>query len=314
MKTITSDLPSLDYTSISWSAILAGVSISLIFSALFNLIGVGLGFITVQVDMDTVQSLGIMAIVWLAITGIVSMFLGGFCTGIFCRYKPGLHGLVGWSISAIIILFLAFSTIGAIFSGMGGVLRETMSAITSAGGNLLQNAPQLSQNITNMAPDYFKTIARQTEKTLQNEGVNLRGKTSNADNNAEATRNDNELTQKRPQSDNKGLIKVVTNYLQADNANKQEARDQAISFLAQNTDMSQQQAAQTIVGWEQKYEKYRGAFENQLQETKQKAKQSAEKASTFLGNLALIIAFQFLLSAIAGYFGSTTSFKKLRKS
>src|SRR5688572_12030017 len=62
---------------IVWSAIVAGVFAALTIGSLLNLLGVGLGFTAFKVDTNTLAALGTGAIIWIIISTIISMAIGG---------------------------------------------------------------------------------------------------------------------------------------------------------------------------------------------------------------------------------------------
>src|SRR4029453_9530866 len=68
---------------ISWSAILAGVAVALGVSILLGLLGAGLGAGSVNPtrEQNPMQGLGIGALIWMVVSGIIAFFAGGWVAG-----------------------------------------------------------------------------------------------------------------------------------------------------------------------------------------------------------------------------------------
>lgn len=295
MKPMTnhpSDIASCDYLKfISWPAIFSGVAISLVITALFNLLGLGLGFISFQTDAEAAKALGIMAIIWLTLSGIISMFIGGWFTGMFCKNKPGLHGLVSWSVATLLILFLAFSMAGTVIGGVGNILKvaisSTTSIVSSAGKGLLQAVPQAN----------LDKIVTQAQRLL----LNPTAKNNDANGRSKPAMSADEVKNQ--------LGEIITTTLESDENGHQTAYDQAVNFLRKNTDMNQEKAEQTVNEWQEKYIKLKKEGAQKAEEMRVKSQEAAEKASDILGSIALVIALEFLLGAIAGCIGAIVGFR-----
>jgi hypothetical protein len=105
-----------------WSAVFAGAICSIGFWILLQLIGVGIGL--ASVDVDEVQSLrgaGVGTTVWSLISPLIAMFFGGIIAGklsqTYDRKVAGAHGLVMWAMTAIVGLLATISIVSAVAQG-----------------------------------------------------------------------------------------------------------------------------------------------------------------------------------------------------
>jgi len=134
---------------VSWGAIFAGAAIALVAQAVINLIGVGVGLASVGVnasDNPAASTVSAGAGIWFVVSGIVASLIGGLISGRLSG-KPipgtaGLHGLVSWSVTTLVVLYLLTSAASGI---VGGTLSTVSGALGGAGslvGGTVQTAAQ----------------------------------------------------------------------------------------------------------------------------------------------------------------------------
>ena len=89
--------------------------------------------------------IGVGAIVWLAVSGIISMGLGGYFVGLFsnisCSLKRGCHAVAVWSLATLITVMMTTAASGAFIGGGIGIVKNSMPAVTQS---LTQNDSQQS--------------------------------------------------------------------------------------------------------------------------------------------------------------------------
>jgi len=68
---------------ISWSAVFAGVLITIIIQLLLSLLGVGVGMSSIDAieERNPVKGLGKGSIIWYVVTSLIALFSGGFIAG-----------------------------------------------------------------------------------------------------------------------------------------------------------------------------------------------------------------------------------------
>lgn len=135
--------------TISWGAVLAGVVAALITQVLLNMLGVGIGATTLDPmtgDSPQPQTFSIAAGIWWTVSGIIAAFVGGVIAGRFSarpkRSTGGLHGLVAWAVSMLIVFLLLATAVGGIVGGAFGVLGNTMGGIGKTAAALAPAAAQ----------------------------------------------------------------------------------------------------------------------------------------------------------------------------
>jgi len=103
---------------ISWPAIFAGVIVGLAAQALLNLLGLGLGLIAFSPDPNVAGKVGIGAITWLLLSGVIAMGIGGWLVGRMAQTRDlneaALHAIIMWSLAALVTFVLATTTVGVI--------------------------------------------------------------------------------------------------------------------------------------------------------------------------------------------------------
>jgi hypothetical protein len=128
---------------ISWGAIIAGLSITLVTQITLSLLGMAIGAAVVD-PMDRNSNghgLAIGSGIWILLSSLISLFLGAMVAS---RLSGGptksdgiLHGLVTWSVATLAMVILLATTAGAILGGAGTLLGGAMGL--SAKGNGPQN-------------------------------------------------------------------------------------------------------------------------------------------------------------------------------
>lgn len=124
---------------ISWGSVFAGTAVTLISQLLFSLLGLAVGMSAVnpaQGDVP-VAGLGLGAALWWVFTSLISLFLGGWTAarlaGVPRRFDGCLHGVLTWSISTFLMIFLLGTVLGNLIGGGFNLLRAGFSTAAQAG-------------------------------------------------------------------------------------------------------------------------------------------------------------------------------------
>ena len=135
---------------ISWSAIFAGVAVTLGVGLLLALLGAGLGAGSIKPmqESNPFEGLGKASIVWMVISGIVAFFAGGWTAGfgsgwVTTRGEAAIHGVVSWALASILTAWLITGATGSLLSGSAGLIGQTISG----GAKAASQSPQLSAQI-----------------------------------------------------------------------------------------------------------------------------------------------------------------------
>lgn len=252
---------------LSWAAIFAGMFLVLLVEMTLALLGVGIGLGAMNMrDPSQMASVGAGTMIWWIISALIALFLGGMVTGRFSnawtKHEGGIHGLIVLGLTTMVkVVFLATS-MGLLLSGGIGVV--------SAGA---QGAGQaVSQGI--------QKFSQEGGGSGISEALGLN----------EAR--DGQMPKNIPET-----TKAATDLLQ--DPTSQVKKDNLLSLLTKNTNMSRAQA-------EEKVNNLLQGKDTMMQKTKQigeKAQETAETASDVMGKTAIAGFFMLLLGAGAVYWG-----------
>lgn len=141
------------FPKIAWGAIIVGVIIGFAYEILLNFLGVGLGLVTFS-GTTKMLTIGVGAIIWIAISGIVSMGIGGWFTGKLsntgCRFQLITNGLIAWSIATIITIVISTTASSVFVGGVINIIKSSEYELLSQPSNLENNSySQSESNLTN---------------------------------------------------------------------------------------------------------------------------------------------------------------------
>jgi hypothetical protein len=243
------------WKQLSWGAILAGTVVTLAVFLTLQLLGAGIGAAVIDLTGRTVTSgteLGIGAAIWWLITGLISLFIGGFVAGRL-NWLPNaldrmLHGLTTWAAFYAIMFLLVTTALGALLGGGLSLLSNTVAAAGQAA-----DSPQAQQTAQQglagmgLSPD---VIRQEIAKAVGAGG----------------------------QQGDESLVTAIRDYLRGSRTPQE--RQQLAQQIAQTTGKSEAEADQMITNLEQKG-----------QQAKETGEQAANiTGATFIGlSIAMIL-------------------------
>lgn len=119
---------------ISWPAIFSGVLVTAVSQLLLSLLGVGIGFATIDPvsEQDPMKGIGIASVIWWSVTMFISLFIGGWTTGkVYSSKIKGertIHGLLTWSTFTVFSFLMLTTSIGVLISGAGNIVGSALRA------------------------------------------------------------------------------------------------------------------------------------------------------------------------------------------
>jgi hypothetical protein len=123
------------FSPISWPAIFASLAVGISVMLLMTLAGVAIGISSADMA-DSARAITIAAAAWQAASMLVSAIVGGYVAARlsgFRRTGDGvLHGAVAWGATTVLYAVLATTALGALTSGMFGLLTANASERASA--------------------------------------------------------------------------------------------------------------------------------------------------------------------------------------
>jgi hypothetical protein len=264
------DVRTILLNRISWSAVLAGVVVSLVTQLILNLLGIGLGAATIDptagaVDNPSVSSFSIGAGLWWAMSGIIAAAAGGYTAGRLAgrpkESTAGWHGLTAWAFTTLLVFYLLTSTLGGIIGGAYRTIAGAAGAVATTAGGAVQTAAM-------KAADPFASIEQ-----------SVRG---NSGGNDPAALRDRAVT---------ALRAAFT----SDQAQVQQARDRAAQAIAQAQNIPVDQARSQVQQYERQYREA-------IDAARLRATEAADVAATTVSTGALFGAVALILGAIAAWF------------
>ncbi len=122
----------------SWPAILCGLVASIATVWFLSLLGSAIGMSVLDgTDAEAMgDGLGIGAIVWIVVTGLVAFLIGGLVTGRLCGQDDDqagiLHGAVMWSMATILMLVLTSWGVSGLVNTGASIASGATAAVSTA--------------------------------------------------------------------------------------------------------------------------------------------------------------------------------------
>lgn len=267
---------------VSWGAIIAGVVIALLVQFTMELLGLAIGAATVdpafeQNPLDSLSGTGV--VVWLAASTLVAMFAGGWVAGRLANVPDvdGLiHGLVVWGAVVLISILLLSAGFGRVIGGAVNVIGEGLS--------------YAARNVEQISPETADALNLE-DVTLQRVDEEVRTLLRPSD--TEAPPSEVQTTEDVTAAEEEVRL-IVRRLLNMDEDVIEEAdRDEVVNSLVAQTDLSEQEARELVLEWEQSYRDAQTQAEEALRE-------AGQTVADTVARLAGISFATLLLGAFAG--------------
>ena len=281
-------------TGLSWGAVFAGVAITFTVMVILNLLSMGIGLqgINITGDATPVENVATGFGVIMVIVNLLALAAGGYVAG---RYAgPRWHGsgfmqgLLTWAVALVASMWLLGSATGTLIGSVGNVIGGGLSL---AGQGIGALAPSLAEGVDNATADLDLNTGNMQEQL----GNLLRG---TAD--AEADVDD-------PDATNPVLMDVRINelvqsvFVENEDPFAAENRDELISLMTDETDLTEAEAEEIVESWERSYQEAQA----RLEEAQAQLTQTAEEAQDTLTWVMLLGSFALIVFAIiTGYMGT----------
>ncbi|MFW5775285.1 MAG: hypothetical protein ACOCW2_03250 [Chitinivibrionales bacterium] len=269
---------------ISWGAIFAGLFIALGVQILLGFLGAAIGL--AAVDPMNPATFAIAAVVWLIISGIISLFAGGWIVGRLSGEPVALdraiNGAVVWGLATIISLLLVTSTTMAIIGGAFGLVQTTLSTTGQAAAALGPQIGQIVQQQFGGPGSPIADIRNQAEQLLEQATDTLQSPQA----------------RQEVQQDLQTIYSALSQ-LATEGEIPRQNRQQVQQILAQRTQMSPQEADSTLSTWVQEAKKARRQVMAQVDSLQQSAEEAADTAAQASGWIFFILLLS-MAAAVAG--------------
>ncbi|MEZ4601771.1 MAG: hypothetical protein R2940_18425 [Syntrophotaleaceae bacterium] len=269
-------LPRTDSISnVSWRAIFAGTSITLVTMMMLVLLGMAIGLFAVNpaTEQNPFGGLGIGTTIWWILSWIISLFIGGWVTSRFAgmqrKWDGALHGLVTWSLTFIISMVFLANLLGAVVGGTFNLMQNTLRM---AGQFMSAVAPGMAEMMTGQDP--MQAIMQEGQQIME------------------------QIRQRGGEDAVAELTNTIRQVFQQPEITPQD-KQKITGILTQYTDMSEQEAESTVDRWVNTYQQAR----QQVQQFGEQVTQRAEQITDALAQAAIWSFFALLLGAIAAAAG-----------
>jgi ElaB/YqjD/DUF883 family membrane-anchored ribosome-binding protein len=252
---------------ISWSSIWAGALVGILVLILLNLLGIGIGFgsLDIREENNPAQGLGIGAGIWYFLSSLIALYAAGWVAGRLAQtrrlFDGALHGVLTWCVITLASLYFLTTTIGSIIGGAGQLIGSTLKTVGRAGSQAIQAA---APAISDQLPDVDLS-------ELKNNGT----------------------TQE-----------VITMFKNANGDPAKVDRNQLASIIMSQSGKSRPEAERTADSLVSKYQTLTTKVQSQAQDLKTKAAKAADDVASAASKTFIIAFFAFLIGAIAAAFGA----------
>ncbi len=259
----------------SWGAVIAGALLALMTTLLLTLLfgGIGLNTFDPASSNDPVGN-GTGSIIAVIVTNLVSLFLGGYVAGRLAgsprRGDSIIHGLMTWGVLTLTTIYLVSGVLGSLVGGVSSLLTSTLSSVA-------QVAPEAANALPNQLD-----IQNQINQFLSDAGV------------------------QNPEQTGQELVQRIVQRVQnGESLTSPAAQDELTTFLANNSELSEQEINQQVQQFTQQ-------AEQTVQDVQTTVVDTAETATDTAGSVALWGLAGLILGAIVAALGAMAGAPKDR--
>lgn len=307
---------------ISWGAIVAGIALALVTQIALQLLGLSIGVNTINPAQEAVAvdpSLRNAAVIWIAASTLISLFVGGwvaaYMAGIPDETDGVLHGLIVWAVVALLSLWLltssAMSLVSGITNTLGNVISATAQGVTSIAQNADDVAPEVSRVVQDIAPGLGESLGIETTalQDIENEVSSFMSQTTQpatttGDAETEegaATTSAQTGTQQQDSAQASQEISGAVLRLATMEEVPEVDRQEVVQLIASRTNMTEAEAQEALTRWETSIRDARVQVEQSVEE-------AAQRLTDAISALAGILFVGMLIGAFAagvgGYVGT----------
>jgi len=308
---------------ISWGAILAGTLTALAVVSMLNLLGLGIGFSTIDpmIESDPLHGLGTGTLIWLGLSNLAALFVGGMVAGRMSGYPSnsdgGLHGFLSWALYALVSFFLITSAVGTMVNGLSSAVSGLFDGSQNRTVNvILDKAQEKGEDNTTLSYESIKKEAFQLINKAEKYNIlpddapgNTRQTVNEAEKNVKQAFNDLNLDENIDEFfnnlsfdlDENGNLKITVDG-GVDFLNKEELKN----YLAENTGLDEAEINGMIKKWDTNIEIAVDKAEMYYAKAKQKAIKYSDKAADAIATVSIGAFIIFFLGALAAFFGGAT--------
>ena len=308
---------------VSWGAIFAGTAIAMALMVFFTTLGLGIGAASVDplYDQNPLSGLGIGSAIYLIVTQLLSLFVGGYVASRLAgvpREQPALiHGAAVWALSTLVLAYLAMSGAGAAFGAAGTILSNSARAAVSAGQAVLPedlSLPSPGQvasgvSMEDLPPEVRSTLrergltidqvreeARQALRDVVSQQEQQRAVQEVQEAAADAIRTPGDI----PADVNRLIDQLFGG---EDAVLSEEDRQQALTTLEERLGVTPEEAEAFLGSVEERAQEAAAQVEQSVEAARQQAVEAAQTASAAVSRAAFTLSVASILGLVAALGG-----------
>ncbi|ECC1661539.1 TPA: hypothetical protein N2F43_002368 [Salmonella enterica] len=301
---------------ISWSAVFAGVIISMVVYLLLAILGTAIGASTIDPlkEQNPLDGLGIGAAIWTGLSMLIAIAVGAYASGRLAQREGALHGLLMFGVNT---LFCAWFVLAVVNNTVSGTMNVLGAGLQTVGSGLTAMAPPVKDmvkqkmdenniNLDSLQNELESTLRQTNKPELQPEY--LENKAENEINNAQ---NQADETANHPQTADTDLASFIQGLISRNQDTFQAAdRDALKNIIKARTGKNDEEAEQVVNQAEKTYQQARAKYQEVKQQAEQQAREAGEKAAAAAAKASWFTFFMLLVEAVLaaamGMFGRRT--------
>lgn len=261
----------------SWAAVLAGLTIAAALDIGFAelMLAMNLGMIDRH---DNAGAIIVGNAVAAVILGLIALAVGAWVAGRMANARTllegGVHGLGVWAAGAAVMVVLAFSTLGALASGMLGVLGQGLQGAAVATGKAAEIVAPTWDGIRDELLEVISTPAGEDGET----------------------RSARLLERSR-------LLEIAASHFSAGELRNGGERAELVQLLARQGSMTETAAGRIIEQWDRTWARARQTYDTAKQEAQRLAEVARHQAMSAAGWATVAMLLGAATAAVAGAWG-----------
>ncbi|MGE5682261.1 MAG: hypothetical protein ACM34K_15445 [Bacillota bacterium] len=298
---------------ISWGAVFAGVLIALVVQLLLSLLGLGIGFgsIDARTESNPFSGLGTGALIWWVVSMLISLFAGGLASGRLAgvprSFDGVLHGLLSFSVFTLISFYLLTTAIGSVISGVGSVVGQTLSL---AGKGISAAAPEVAGAVNQQLKErgidltYLKNEARQILRETGKPELQPENIKRQAQNSREDISNEVGSMASNPQGSGETADNLIDRlFAQGKGITNAADRDAAVNVIMKRTGKTRAESEQIVDNWISTYNQAKAKFDTVKVQAEEQARVTGDQAASAASKASIFAFIGLVLGAVASAVG-----------
>ena len=303
---------------ISWSAVIAGVVLAMIVSLILSLLGTAIGTSAIEPlrEGNPVDGMGTSAGIWVIVSAVISLFIGGWAAGRLAHREGGLHGLLVWATVSLLTVYLVSSAVTGVVRGGLNLAGSGLSAI---GSGIAQVAPavggKIQDQLKQQGIDFnLNDIQGELEQAMRQTGkpeLNPDAVKQDAQNVQQDAKNTAQNSMSAPQQADTQLSALLDRVkAKGDKAWDAADREAMVNLIKARTGKTDAEANQMVDQVQQSYREAYAKYQQLKADAEQKAREAADVAAKRVAQASWILLITLVISGLvaagAGTLGRRT--------